>query len=161
MANFKGKFESSKQDWETPDKLFNPLDTRFNFNFDMAANRKNKKCVKYYSKKDNALRQTWFGNCWLNPPYGGVGTNKLSVWVEKAFNESQKKNCFVVMLIPARTNTRWWHMYCMRAYEIMFIEGRPKFGGAVHGLPQPLALIYFNGTHIAKVSTFTMRKTCG
>jgi len=47
------------------------------------------------------------------------------------------------MLIPARTNTVWWHDYCMKAKEIRFIKGRPKFGDAKHGLPQPLAIVIF------------------
>jgi len=80
----------------------------------------------------------------VNPPYGKKGPEKLAKWVEKAYFESQQKDtCVVVMLLPARTNTQWWHKYCMNAYEIKFICGRPKFGNAKHGLPWPLAIVVF------------------
>ena len=82
--------------------------------------------------------------CWLNPPYGQNSAHKLSNWVQKAFHDSEKYGATIVMLIPARTNTKWWHRFCMRAGEIRFIEGRPKFGGAKHGLPQPLAVVVFH-----------------
>ena len=67
----------------------------------------------------------------------------MAKWVEKAYNESQDGSCSVTMLIPARTNTAWWGQFCMNAAEILFVIGRPKFGGAIHGLPQPLALVTF------------------
>jgi phage N-6-adenine-methyltransferase len=146
MANFQGKFNSTRQDWPTPDKLFDVLDRRYGFNFDLAADKSNTKCVNYFTKEDDALLQIWKGVCWLNPPYGGSGTNKLKAWVMKAFKAGQIDGCSVTMLIPARTNTNWWHDYCMRAKEILFIRGRPKFGDAKHGLPQPLAIVYFDNT---------------
>lgn len=74
----------------------------------------------------------------MNPPY-----KTMKEWIKKAYEESRKDNTTVVCLIPARTNTKWWHQYCMQG-EIRFIEGRPKFEGCIHGLPQPLALIIFN-----------------
>lgn len=142
MSFFKTKFESHKQEWETPDDLFNRLNEEFHFDIDLAADSRNCKCVPYYNRKDNALNQTWKGTCWLNPPYGAK-EHKLSDWVKKAYLETRKRGCTVVMLIPARTNTRWWHDYCMKATEIRFLNGRPKFGDAEHGLPQPLALVVF------------------
>lgn len=148
MALFDGKFDSAKQDWTTPNNLFSKLNTIFNFNFDLAASEENKKCNDYYSETDDALSKTWKGRCWLNPPYGGKTNNKLELWIKKAYTESLKDDCFVVMLIPTRTNTNWWHKYCMNAKEVYFIKGRPKFGDAKHGLPQPLALIYFDGNNI-------------
>lgn len=82
----------------------------------------------------------------MNPPY-----KDMKRWVIKAYEESRKDDCVVVCLIPARTNTNWWHQYCMKG-EIRFIEGRPKFEGCVHGLPQPLAIVVFgnryNGNYI-------------
>jgi len=142
MAFFKTKFESHKQEWETPIDLFDKLNREFNFTIDLAADATNAKCPVYYTSENDALKLSWHGNCWLNPPYGAK-QHKLSDWVQKAFNEAQKPDCTVVMLIPARTNTRWWHNYCMKAAEIRFINGRPKFGDAKHGLPQPLALVIF------------------
>jgi len=140
MATFKNKFDSHKQDWPTPDSLFNLLNDEFHFDFDLAADHTNAKCSAYFSVEDDALQQKWLGTCWLNPPYG-VTKPRLSDWVKKAYQESE--HCTVVMLIPARTNTRWWHDYCMKATEIRFINGRPKFGDAKHGLPQPLAIVVF------------------
>ena len=109
MADFSGKFESSRQDWETPSSLFAPLDFRFSFNFDLAASGDNTRCNNFFSEKDNALNKVWQGRCWLNPPYGGSGKNKLERWVRKAHREAIRNDCFVVLLIPARTNTNWWH----------------------------------------------------
>ncbi len=77
----------------------------------------------------------------MNPPY-----KDMKKWVIKAYEESTKNGCVVVCLIPARTNTKWWHEYCMKG-EIRFIEGRPKFEGCIHGLPQPLALVIFGSKY--------------
>lgn len=145
MAKFEQKFESSKQDWETPQDLFDLLHRQYHFTFDLAADKNNTKCEKYYTEENDALSVEWHGRCWLNPPYGGNSTNKLALWVEKAYVECKKPTCEVTLLIPARTNTNWWHEYCMRSSELMFIKGRPKFGDAKHGLPQPLAVVHFTG----------------
>jgi phage N-6-adenine-methyltransferase len=142
MAFFKTKFESHKQEWATPNDLFLRLNKEFHFTLDLAADATNTKCDRYYDASIDALVQDWKGVCWLNPPYGAK-QYKLSNWIKKAYQETQKPDCTVVMLIPARTNTRWWHDYCMQAAEIRFLNGRPKFGDAKHGLPQPLALIVF------------------
>jgi phage N-6-adenine-methyltransferase len=147
MAKFKGKFESTKQDWETPDWLFSEMNSWYDFQFDLAASKKNAKCDKYFTQADDALEQDWtyLGRCWLNPPYGGNSDNRLSRWVQKAYESAKWPTCMVVMLMPARTNTSWWHDYCMKAGTIWFIKGRPKFGGAKYGLPQPLAIVVFTG----------------
>ena len=147
MAQFdSNRFASAKQEWETPQNLFDALDERYNFTFDLAADENNRKCEEYFSAEDNALKKEWKGNCWLNPPYGSRGETRLAKWVEKAHKEASTGNCKVTMLIPARTNTQWWHDYCMKAAEVLFVSGRPKFGGAIHGLPQPLAIITFAQT---------------
>lgn len=158
MADFDGKFDSSKQDWETPIGLFMLLDKRYGFNFDLAADSSNAKCSNYFTEGDDALRQEWFGHCWLNPPYGGTGANKLEKWVRKAYMQSIKKSCSVTLLIPARTNTNWWHDYCMKSMEILFIKGRPIFGNAKYGLPQPLAIITFNGNNRVICGTLDLKR---
>jgi phage N-6-adenine-methyltransferase len=140
-GKFKTRFDSKKQDWETPDDLYKKLDEEFHFTFDLAASPHNTKCEKFCSI--GSLHHPWKGVCWLNPPYGNTKGNRLSDWVKKAHEETKDSDTTVVMLIPARTNTNWWHLYCMRAYEIKFINGRPKFGDADHGLPQPLAIVVF------------------
>ena len=137
MARFGEKFESKRQDWETPDSIFDPLNEEFGFTIDVCANDANAKCKDYFSEEDNALEQEWNGVCWMNPPFGEQGK-----WVKKAY-ESSESGAIVVCLLPARTNTNWWHEYCMKG-EVRFIKGRPKFKGAKYGLPQPLAIVIFD-----------------
>lgn len=139
MSNFdSNRFASNNQEYATPWDLFNKLNDEFNFTLDVCANKINHKCEKYYTEEQNSLLMEWHGVCWMNPPY-----KDMKKWVIKAYNESRKNNTTVVCLIPARTNTNWWHKYCMKG-EIRFIKGRPKFEGCIHGLPQPLAIVIFN-----------------
>jgi len=140
MAQFAGKFASVRSDWETPDWLFQRLDDEFHFDCDVAADADNAKVIKYINHETDALSVRWSGRCWLNPPYG----EGLGKWAKKAWQEACG-GALVVMLIPARTNTTWWHDYCMKAKEIRFLRGRPKFGNAKHGLPQPLAIVILYG----------------
>lgn len=143
MASFSGKFNSTRQDWTTPKPLFAALDAEFHFTCDLAASEENTLCARYFSQEVDGLQQSWSGTCWLNPPYGDP-KSKMVDWIKRADSETKRDfNLTVVMFIPARTNTRWWHRYCMKAAEIRFICGRPRFGDATHGLPQPLALIVF------------------
>jgi len=154
MAGFNKKFESIKQDWNTPRILFDKLNQEFNFEYDLAANAENALCKRFYSKESNGLKQSWGGVCWLNPPYGDK-SSKMVDWIKKSYNDSQANpNLTVVMLIPARTNTKWFHNYCMKAAEIRFICGRPKFGDSKHGLPQPLILLVFKKSDNTKFSSF-------
>lgn len=147
MAKFNNKFESAKQDWNTPKTLFDKLNVEFNFECDLAASEENALCAKYYTKNDDGLKQVWSGVCWLNPPYGDKSSRMVD-WIKKAYNDTlENENLTVVMLIPARTNTRWFHQYCMKSAELKFICGRPKFGNATHGLPQPLVLVVFRKTN--------------
>ena len=142
MASFDGKFVSSRQDWSTPQSLFDALDGEFGFTVDLAAHDLNHKCAIYLGQSQDAMKQEWLGTGWLNPPYGDSGY-RMEKWVRKAQAESAQHGSTIVMLIPARTNTKWWHECCMSAAEIRFVCGRPKFGDAEHGLPQPLALVIF------------------
>ena len=129
MARFdKNKFRTESQTWETPDSLFKLLNVEFNFDIDLSASEENTKCKKFISEKMDALSISWKGCGWLNPPYGGASKNSLKNWVKKAFEETRKEGCKVVMLIPARTNTEWWHKYCMQG-EIRYLKGRLKFKG--------------------------------
>jgi len=138
LADFDiNRFQSKNQEYATPLELFRPLDDEFHFTIDVCADENNRKVATYYSEKENALIQNWKGVCWMNPPY-----KDLKKWVIKAYEESIKNKCTIVCLIPARTNTVWWHEYCMKG-EIRFIKGRPKFQGCIHGLPQPLAIVIF------------------
>jgi phage N-6-adenine-methyltransferase len=129
------------QEWETPKIIFDRLNKEFIFTLDLAASSVNAKCTNYYSKSDNAFKHTWNGICWLNPPFGSK-EYPLRKWIEKAYRDS-KKGATVVILLPVRSNTNWWHEFCMHAKEVRFIRGRLKFGDMVHGLPQPLAIVIF------------------
>jgi len=139
MAKFGSVFESSERsDWETPQDIFDKLNDEFHLTFDVCADQNNTKVENYFfSEEQDGLTQDWYGVCWMNPPF-----KDKKKWIEKAYKESLKDSTIVVCLIPARTNTNWWHQYCMKG-EIRFICGRPKFKGAIHGLPQPLAIVIF------------------
>lgn len=142
MADFSQRFESRKQDWTTPRDLFDTLNAEFGFTLDAAASAENALAPIFFTAETDGLSQDWGQNTvWLNPPYGET-PGGLSAWVKKAAAEAEK-GATVVMLIPARTNTVWFHDYCLRQGEVRFIKGRPKFGGAVHGLPQPLCIVIF------------------
>ena len=136
MSNFDGnRFNSELQEYETPDELFSRLDSIFGFTRDVCASEENKKCEQYWSKFDSCLEKEWDGTNWMNPPF-----KNMKQFIKKAYE--QRNNAVTVCLIPARTNTKWWHEFCMNG-EVLFICGRPKFKGCVHGLPQPLAIVIF------------------
>ena len=142
MAGFKGKFESAKQDWETPWEFFNPINEEFQFSLDAAASESNKKVPKFFSEVEDGLTQPWgHETVWCNPPYG-TGKAPIKAWMAKGYQESLT-GATSVFLIPARTNTNWFHDICLKHGEVRFVKGRPKFGGADHGLPQPLCLVIF------------------
>jgi len=129
------RFKSTNQSWETPDDLFAKINTEFCFTRDVCASKDNAKCTHYWTEEDSCLDKVWDGVNWMNPPY-----KNMKQYIKKAFD--QKDTAITVCLIPARTNTRWWHDWCMKG-EVLFICGRPKFKGGVYGLPQPLALVVF------------------
>lgn len=140
MARLEKQFESATVEWPTPQDIYEPLFAEFGFTLDVAANSSNAKCKQFFDKETNGLAQKWSGVCWCNPPYG----KDLKNWVKKAAIETWH-GVTTVMLIPVRSNTVWWHQYCLPFGEIRFVKGRPKFGNAKEGLPWPLAVIVFRG----------------
>jgi len=120
----KSLFSSQKQDWCTPQTLFEELDSEFHFVLDAAADDENHKCEKYYTEKMNGLLHSWDcgGTVFCNPPYG----KELGIWVKKAYEEWQK-GVSSVLLIPARTDTSYFHEYIYGKAEIRFLRGRLKF----------------------------------
>ena len=131
---------SSKTDmWETPQDLSDKLNKEFNFVLDVCATHENAKCSIYFTPEINGLKKSWKtkGAVWMNPPYG----RKIKEWVKKAYLESQN-GATVVCLLPARTDTSWWHDYVMKG-EIRFIRGRLKFGGHKNSAPFPSAIVIF------------------
>jgi phage N-6-adenine-methyltransferase len=129
---------SSKTDlWATPQDFFDAINKEFSFDVDVCATAENAKCQNYFNVQQDGLKQDWSGVCWMNPPYGRVIGN----WVKKAY-ESAQNGATVVCLLPARTDTKWWHDYCMKG-KIRFIRGRLKFGGNKNAAPFPSALVIF------------------
>ena len=119
-------FSSKTPEWETPRDLFNRLNERWDFTLDPCCTASSAKCNKFYTIEEDGLKQDWSGHrVFMNPPYG----RKISKWVEKAYIEGNKAGTTVVCLIPSRTDTKYWHNYCMKANEIYFVKGRLKFGG--------------------------------
>jgi phage N-6-adenine-methyltransferase len=130
-------FKSDRLDWATPQKLFDKLDKEFHFTLDVCALPHNSKCKNYFSPREDGLAQQWSGVCWMNPPYG----REIERWMHKATEESQR-GATVVCLVPARTDTEWWHKYALQG-EIRFIRGRVKFQGASATAPFPSAIVIF------------------
>lgn len=130
-------YSSETAEWETPQALFDLLNTEFGFDFDVCATPENAKCVRYFTAEDDGLVQEWAGACWMNPPYGG----EIGRWVAKA-HESGDAGATVVCLIPARTDTSWWWDHA-RHGEVRFLRGRLQFGNAETGAPFPSAVVIF------------------
>lgn len=136
-------FSSSTDQWSTPQDFFDKLDKEFGFDLDPCADAENHKCEKYYTIKEDGLRQDWGGhNVFCNPPYG----REIHKWVKKAYDESRKENTLVVMLIPARTDTSYFHDYIYGKAEIRFIRGRLKFGNSKNSAPFPSMVVVFGRT---------------
>jgi len=132
-------------DWGTPQEFFDKLNEEFGFTLDVCARDWNNKCDNYFTKEDDALTQVWSGVCWMNPPYGRV----LGKWMAKAA-ESWRSGATVVCLLPARTDTAWWHDFVMQG-DIRFIRGRLKFvsrDGAGQYAPFPSAVVVFKSDGI-------------
>ncbi len=140
-----GMRSSLKTDWTTPDQLFHFLDREFRFDLDVcAASAMVSKCDLYFSPKDDSLHERciWRFRCWCNPPYG----REIGRWIEKAYRSSIEHGSTVVCLLPARTDTSWWHDYCMRG-EIRFLRGRLCFNNDRRGrAPFPSAIVIFRGS---------------
>ena len=139
-----GLFTSLRTDWATPRHLFGLLDRQFGFTLDVCATASNlpRQGIEYFDPElTDALTRTWVplaaGAVWCNPPYGRL----IGLWVAKAFQESRWVT--VVMLLPARTDTSWWHEFCMRG-EILFLRGRLCFDeNPRKRAPFPSAIVVF------------------
>jgi len=142
-------FSSKSAEWETPQKLYDMLDSIFHFTLDPCATAENSKCRKHFTKEENGLKKSWKGQTvFMNPPYG----KDIKKWIKKAYEESRNSNTTVVCLLPARTDTKYWHNYCMKSQRIYFVKGRLKFGDATNSAPFPSAVVVF------KRSWFSLRK---
>ena len=134
-------FSSNSNEWYTPQDFYDKLNKEFSFNLDPCSTHDNAKCEKHFTVEEDGLKQDWGGHVvFMNPPYG----REISKWVEKAYNESLKPNTTVVCLIPARTDTAYYHDYIFgKAKDVRFIRGRLKFGGCKNAAPFPSAVVVF------------------
>lgn len=130
-------FSSKSNEWATPQDLFDKLNQEFNFTLDPCANHTNHKCDKYYTIEEDGLSKSWAGEIvFMNPPYG----KDIKKWIKKAYEESN--HATVVCLIPSRTDTKYWHEYCLKG-EVRFIRGRLRFSGHTAPAPFPSAIVIF------------------
>jgi site-specific DNA-methyltransferase (adenine-specific) len=133
-------FSSKTDDWSTPQEFYDLLDAEFNFTLDPCADDTNHKCDKYFTKAQNGLVQDWSGErVYCNPPYG----KGIQEWVAKCANHDG----LAVMLIPARTDTKWFHQFVYNKpnVEVRFVKGRLKFGNSKNSAPFPSMVVIFNG----------------
>lgn len=128
-------FSSKSEEWATPQDFFEQIDKEFHFNLDACATAENAKCDKYYTKEQDGLSQEWNGIVWCNPPYG----RSIGMWVKKAY----ESKATVVLLVPARTDTKWFHAYVLGKAEVRFVKGRLKFGGCKNSAPFPSMLVVY------------------
>lgn len=131
-------FSSKKQDWTTPKELIEEYGP---FDLDACADAENAVCPRYLSKETDCLRVPWsqvgINKVWMNPPYGrGIGK-----FVKRAYEQS-KERIVVVCLLPARTDTKWFHEYCTKG-KIKFLKGRLKFSGHKNPAPFPSMIVIF------------------
>lgn len=133
-------FSSATDLHATPQDFFDKLNAEFSFTLDVCATAENAKCATYYTKNEDGLAQLWAGVVWMNPPYG----REIIKWMRKA-NDAAKNGATVVCLVPARTDTNWWHEYVIQ-HEVRFIRGRLKFGNATNSAPFPSAVCVMRQT---------------
>ena len=138
-------FSSKSDEWATPIDLFNELNNEFNFNLDPCATEKNHKCENYFTVDDDGLEKLWGGyRVFCNPPY-----SQIAKWVEKAYRETtQNDNTLVVMLIPSRTDTKYFQDFIYHRTEIRFVRGRLKFGDSKNSAPFPSMIVIFRGAKV-------------
>lgn len=155
-AVFSRAATGGRDDWETPAALFDSLDEEFRFTVDVAATRQNAKVRPFLSAEEDALVCDWHVGgrgrvCWMNPPY-----SQCRAFMAKAALEVAR-GCTVVALVPARTDTRWWHEHVWdterhtprAGVEVRFLRGRVKFSGALAGAPFPSAVVVMRPTEAA------------
>ena len=130
-------YSSNSEEWETPQDLFDKLNKEFLFTLDVAASHKNAKCPFYLTKEKDGLKHKWIGGVWCNPPYG----REIGKWVKKC----SEYEGLSVMLIPARTDTKWFHDYIYHnpRAEIRFLKGRLHFNNSKNAAPFPSMIVIF------------------
>lgn len=134
-------FSSKTDNWATPQWLFDQLNEEFHFTLDVCADSQNAKCARYFTREQDGLSEEWAGTVWCNPPYGRT----IGLWVKKVAEFVASGGGLAVMLLPARTDTRWFHDYIYGKAEIRFLRGRLRFGDATENAPFPSMIVIFRG----------------
>lgn len=147
MADITALLQQPETDvWATPQWLFDALNKEFGFTLDPCSDGTNAKCPKFYTPRENGLLRDWgTETVFMNPPY-----SEVDEWMRKAYGAAQE-GATVVCLVPARTDTRWWHEYVMKG-EVRLIRGRLKFGNAENSAPFPSAIAVFRPREFKLVS---------
>lgn len=142
----KALLSSEKMDWATPLEFFDKLNQEFSFDLDAAASAENTKCARYFSIEDDGLAQSWRDlRIFCNPPYGRT----IGRWVKKALDETTIGQCpLAVLLVPARTDTKWFHEYILGKAEIRFLRGRLRFGDGAKDAPFPSMVAIFRSKEV-------------
>ncbi|MCH8273724.1 MAG: adenine methyltransferase [Armatimonadetes bacterium] len=149
-----GLFSSKEITWETPQDFFDYFDSLYHFDLDTCASKDNAKVARFFSIKDDGLAQAWGGGgsqkptiAWMNPPYGKT----IKLWIQKAYQEAKCGSATVVSLIPARTDTAYWHDFVMKSTQIIFVRGRLRFSGSTNSAPFPSAVVIFEASNVGLV----------
>lgn len=148
----KALLESGNMCWCTPQDFFDALNAEFDFVLDPAATDKTAKCSLYYTPETDGLSQSWDrgGAVFCNPPYG----REIGKWVKKAFTEAQRMRHPIVLLIPARTDTQYFHDYIYGKAQVRFVRGRLKFtddeGNVADSAPFPSMVVIYNNSECGK-----------
>ena len=149
-SSMKVHFSSATNEWATPQDFYDCCHAEFNFTLDPCCTHQNAKCTKHFTEAEDGLAEDWSADrVWMNPPYG----REIGKWMRKAYEESLR-GALVVCLVPARTDTAWWHDYAAMG-EVRFIRGRLKFGGAVNSAPFPSALVIFKPSGGKRTTLFS------
>lgn len=138
MKDKKALFTSKSDEWNTPQYLYDHLNEIYNFELDPCTNGTNSKAPNFYTAEQDGLTKEWDKVTFCNPPYSNI-----KEWVRKANEEYRKHGKTIVLLIPSRTDTQYWHEYIFNQSKIIFIKGRLKFGDATNAAPFPSAIIVF------------------
>ena len=146
-------YHSSKDHtWETPQELFDKLNNVFNFKTDVCALPETAKCNEYFTPEVDGLKQDWVDVCWCNPPYGRMQKD----WIKKARDEALKNDATIVMLIPAKPDTKIWHDVIFKDSSVVcFIKGRLRFGSAKENAPFPSAIVVFGNVTSKQIETLS------
>ena len=130
-------FSSQTPEWPTPQWLFDVLNKEFNFSLDPCSTHDNAKCARHFTREEDGLLKSWNNEVvFMNPPHG----TEISKWMAKAHDAAMHGAATVVCLVPARTDTAWWHKYAMK-HEIRLLRGRLKFGDGRNSAPFPSAIV--------------------